>query len=91
MKEYFSFAVGFLFLLMLILSNLFYFSRIIPTLNKYGQKNGYEILPSKQWKQVWEYKKICAENKLPLFYSYFMIGFPFIALALLTLWIILSL
>ena len=42
--------------------------KVIPTLQKYGRKAFWAGLPSEQFKQWKEYKKICIENSLSLKY-----------------------
>lgn len=68
------------------MANFIYFSKLISTLEKYGkkEKSHYEILPSKQWRQFLEYRRLSVENDLPLFYSNFIIALPY--LMCLTFW-----
>ena len=74
-----------------VMANFIYFSKLIPALDKYGkkEKNHYELLPSKQWRQCLEYRRLSIENDLSLFYSNFMIIFPFLGLLLLVIWVFL--
>ncbi len=70
MKENFGIITFFIMFFMAIMANFIYFGNLIPTLDKYGEKekSHYEFLPSKQWRQCLEYRRLSVENDLPLFY-----------------------
>jgi hypothetical protein len=45
-----------------------YRKAVTPTLEKYGRNAAWPALPSDQFKQWSEYKRICVENRLSLKY-----------------------
>jgi len=75
-NKVFTILVPFFAFLLVIIANVIYFSKIIPTLNKYGKEGNYQLLPTKQWKQIYIYKRICSENNLPIWHSNFMLVYP---------------
>jgi len=90
MGNHISFIIWLIFFTLIIIANVIYTFKIIPTLSKYGRNSSFEGLPSKQWKQVKEYKKLCEENNLQKWHAYFAISFPFVELVLLLIWFLLS-
>ncbi|MBN1695165.1 hypothetical protein JW879_07190 [candidate division WOR-3 bacterium] len=91
MKEIFGIITFAILFFIGITANVIYFSKVIPTLSRYREKekSHYEVLPSKQWKQLWGYRKVSIENNQPLFYSNFMIALPFLMLLLILLLVLL--
>jgi hypothetical protein len=91
MKEILGIITFLIMFFMGFMANFIYFSKLIPTLDKYGkkEKSHYGILPSKQWRQILEYRRLSVENNLPLFYSNFMIALPFLFLLLFGLFVFL--
>jgi len=52
----------------IIIGILVYMKKVAPTLEKYGVNAAWPVLPSDQFKQWSEYKRICVENRLSLKY-----------------------
>jgi hypothetical protein len=52
----------------IIIVIIVYIKEVIPTLEKYGRKALWPVLPSEQIKKWREYKGICIENGLSLRY-----------------------
>ncbi|MEW6673394.1 MAG: hypothetical protein AB1427_16955 [Thermodesulfobacteriota bacterium] len=86
-KETFIISIWAFGALFIITGIAVYTIKVIPTLEKYGQKVICSGLPSEQFKQWREYKKICVENGLPLTYWRILIVSQIAAAVVLILWI----
>ena len=86
MSTLFTVIVWLVFACIIIFANIIYIKVVVPVLNQYGNDEHCEFLPSKQWKQIIKYRKLCVEKKLPLFFSSFMLAYQFIAVILIIVW-----
>jgi len=59
-----------------------YKAKVLKTLGEYGLDDIEKGLPSNQFKQIQEYKRICVENKLPLNWYKFFLAWPIIVTVL---------
>ncbi len=66
-----------------------YHWKIVPTLDSFGSKAIYPLLPSEQIKQIIEYKKICIGKQLSLKYWYFIVVLYSYGMVVVSTWILL--
>ena len=64
-----------------------YKTKVLKTLGEYGLDDIEKGLPSNQFKQIKEYKRVCIENNLSLKWYKFMAAYPIIGLCLLIGWV----
>lgn len=66
-----------------------YYYKTLFTLSGYGLDGSIKILPSSQIEQIKQYRKICVENRLPIFWANFMSIYPYMGIVLIVGWVLL--
>ena len=87
MKETIIISTWTCFAISIIIGVIVYMKKVTPTLEKYGRKALWSGLPSEQFKQWKEYKKICIENGLSLKHWRILVVSQMAAGILLIIWV----
>jgi len=89
MKEIFGIIAFLILFIQMIMSVVIYYTRIVPTLEKIGGWEYKRIISSRIWTLLIEYKKVCRENDLPVWYANIILTLFFDAPVLGILWMVL--
>lgn len=76
-----------IFMALIFFALYIYKFKVLKTLGEYGLDDIEKGLPSNQFKQVQEYKRVCIENSLTLKWYRYMSAFPILATVSIIGWV----